>query len=111
MLPRSANQVKTLGDYKMAKSLLLPSEEEMAGIGDVKGLKTRVREQLRKNGVGRRLGVTKMGEDKGSVVLVPAEARKGDEIWLFRGTSFPYVLRKVEDGYVVVGEACEYSFR
>jgi hypothetical protein len=52
-----------------------------------------------------------MGEDKGSVVLVPAEAKKGDEIWLFRGTSFPYVLRKVEDGYVVVGEACEYSFR
>jgi len=111
MLPRSANQVKTLGDYKMAKSLLLPSKEEMADIGDVKGLKTRVREQLRKNGVGRRLGVTKMGEDKGSVVLVPAEAKKGDEIWLFRGTSFPYVLRKVEDGYVVVGEACEYSFR
>lgn len=107
-LPSSATQVKILGDYKMAKSLLLPSEDEMVGIGDVKGLKTRVREHLRKNGVGRRLGITKMGENKGSVVLVPAEAREGDEIWLFRGTSFPYVLRKAEGGYVVVGEACEY---
>jgi hypothetical protein len=109
-LPRSASQVKILGDYKMAKSLLLPSEDEMVGIGDVKGLKTRVREHLRKNGVGRRLGITKMGESKGSVVLAPAEAKEGDEIWLFRGTSFPYVLRRVENGYVVVGEACEYLF-
>jgi hypothetical protein len=65
---------------------------------------------LRKNGVGSILGIPKIGENKGSVVLVPAETRNGDEIWLFRGTSFHYVLRKVEDGYIVVGEACEYLY-
>jgi hypothetical protein len=59
--------------------------------------------------VGRRLGVTRMGKDKGSVVLVPADSVVGDEIWLFRGTNFPYVLRRRSEGeYVVVGETCEY---
>ncbi len=50
-----------------------------------------------------------MGETKGSIVLVPAEVkRKRNDIWLFRGTSFRYALSKAEDGYVFVGEACEY---
>jgi hypothetical protein len=62
---------------------------------------------LRKTGVGRRLCVN---EAMGFVVLVPAESEVGDEIWFFRGTGYPYVLRKEEqEGYVVVGEACEYQ--
>jgi hypothetical protein len=107
-LPKAAAQLKVPGDYRMAKSLLLPSEEEVSVV-DVKGVKNRVLEHLRKNGVGRRLGVTRMGKDKGSVVLVPANSVVGDEIWLFRGTNFPYVLRRRSEGeYVVVGETCEY---
>lgn len=108
-LPKTAAQLKIPGDYKMAKALLLPDEEEMEREGvDIKGLTQRVREHLRKSGVGRKLCITKFGPDRGSVILVPAESENGDEIWLFRGTNFPYVLRRVEHGYVVVGECCAY---
>lgn len=33
--PRSVTQVSILGNYKMAKTLMLPSEKEIDGIGDV----------------------------------------------------------------------------
>lgn len=49
----------------MAKALLLPGEEEIGQGGkevDGKGVKQWVREHLRKNGVGRRLCVTKQGK-------------------------------------------------
>jgi hypothetical protein len=108
-LPQTASQVKVPGDYRMAKALLFPGEEE-GRVVDVRDMKQRVREHLRKNGGGRRLCVTKQSENKGSVVLVPAESRIGDSIWIFRGTSFPYVLRRVSQGFLVVGEACEYPF-
>jgi hypothetical protein len=104
-LPKTATPLDIRGDYRMAESLLLPKDDSAI---KVKDMKKRVHEYLRKSGVGRRLCITKMGENKGSVVLVPADSKVGDEIWLFRGTSFPYVLRKVKDGkYVVVGEACK----
>jgi hypothetical protein len=57
---------------------LLPGEEAV-GV-DVKGVKHRVREHLRKNGVGRRLYVVKMGENKGSVALMLPESIVEDEI-------------------------------
>ena len=109
-LPKMDAQLKVPGDYLMAKSLLLPGDEEVVGL-DVQGLKQRVHVQLRKYGVGRRLCVTKKGNKKVCVVLVPAGSLVGDEIWVFRGTNYPFVLRKRKDGeYVVVGEACEHSF-
>jgi hypothetical protein len=81
----------------MAKSLLLPEDEDKTAV-KVKGIRKRVHEYLRKSGVGRKICIT-----EGSVVLVPAESKVGDEIWLFRGTTFPYVLRKIKEGeYVVV---------
>ena len=83
-LPNTDAQLKVPGDYLMAKSLLLPGDEEVVGL-DVQGLKQRVHVQLRKYGVGRRLCVTKKGNKKGCVVLVPAGSLVGDEIWVFRG--------------------------
>lgn len=105
-LMKTAARLEVPGDYLMAKSLLLPGDEEVVSL-DVKGLKQRVHVQLMKYGVGRRLCITKMG----SVLLVPADSLVGDEIWVFRGTNYPFVLREEKKGkYVVVGEACEYSF-
>jgi hypothetical protein len=107
-LPQSALQLDVAGDYQMAKSLLLPGEEEGGGVA-VKSVKHRLHELLRKVGVGRRLCTTALSENVGGMVLVPAESVEEDLIWNFRGTTYPYVLREVEeDKYVVVGEACEY---
>jgi hypothetical protein len=105
-LPPTARPLNTQGNYRMAKSLLLPKDEDESAV-KLSDMPTRVREHLRKFGVGRRLCITKMGHERGSVVLVPADAKVDDEIWFFRGTGFPYVLRKMRDEkYVVVGEAC-----
>jgi hypothetical protein len=104
-LPQAAQQLNIPGDYRMAKSLLLPGEEESEG-AVMKSVKYRLLELLRKTGTGRRLCVN---EEWGLVVLVPAESVVGDEIWAFRGTDYQYVLREVEQGkYVVIGEACKY---
>jgi Heterokaryon incompatibility protein (HET) len=109
LLPRTAASVNTRGNYRLAKSMLLPKDEEESAV-TIDGARNRIREHLRKSGIGRRLCITRLGEGKGSVALVPKDAEVDDEIWLFRGTSFPYVLRRTDEGkYVVIGETCEFA--
>ena len=45
---------------------------------------------------------------KGLLGLGPEEARPGDVVTVILGCSVPMLLRKVEDRYEVLGEACEY---
>jgi hypothetical protein len=66
----------------------------------------RIQAGLRVNGPGRRLVITK----RGALALAPGEVQIGDDIALFMGASFSYVLRKasgegVGQSYVLVGEA------
>jgi hypothetical protein len=104
-LPKAAPQLNIPGDYEMAKSLLLPGKDEGGG-AVVKNVNHRLYELLRKTGVGRMLCVN---QEIRFVVLVPAESAVGDEIWFFRGTNYPYVLRRMEqEGYMVVAGACDY---
>lgn len=97
--------------YELVKSLLLKREEsEVDSSPGFIHLKNRTLQALRKFGVGRRLCATEMGPNTGRVVMVPMDAEPGDEIWLFRGTKSPYVLRKTDgDHRIVVGEARKYS--
>ncbi|TVY48830.1 Heterokaryon incompatibility protein 6,OR allele [Lachnellula occidentalis] len=87
---------------KMVQKLLAPDMEPGASrVGNAQ-----IQSQLRRVGVGRKLGFL----EDGSQALLPANTMIGDEICYFRRTSFPYVLRKVRkntDTYVLVGEACE----
>lgn len=109
--PRALTEapLSTQANYLMLQGLLLPKDHSESTFS-ANEMRRHIHEHLRKFGVGRRLCITEMGSEKGSVVLVPADAKTGDEIWIFRGTSSQYVLRKVKDEeYVVVGEACEYS--
>jgi hypothetical protein len=102
--PRLVNDapLKIRGDFRMVQRLLLAEDINSSSFGD---LGQRIQAQLRKFGVGRCLSITRLG----TVVLVPADSRAGDEIWMFRGTRATYVLRRVGDRrYVVVGDACEY---
>ncbi|KAK5231506.1 hypothetical protein LTR72_000688 [Exophiala xenobiotica] len=68
------------------------------------------RNALKKYGPGRRLGlcaIARGGDVLKNVVLLPADARKGDVIAFFKGSTFPCVLRKHSDeDYILVGEAC-----
>lgn len=63
----------------------------------------RIHAGLQSYGAGHRLCITK----RGLLALIPAEAQIGDPIALFRGATFPYILRKAkeESNYVLVGEA------
>lgn len=99
--------------YELVKSLLIETKHssEQSSLSFFE-LKDRTLQSIRKFGVGRRLCSTKAGKDKGRVVLVPMDAKPGDEVWMFRGTNSAYVLRKIEGkNYVVVGEACKYLNR
>ena len=99
--------------YELVKSLLMEKQDvpEQSSPEFVK-LKNRTLQALRKFAVGRRLCVTDIGDDKGSVVLVPMDTKPGDQIWMFRGTRSPFVLRKIEkETYVAVGEACKYPIK
>ena len=69
-MPSTAKQLKIPGDYRMAKSFLLPSEEEGGGVA-LKGIKNRLLELFRKFRTGRRLYVD---EEWGIVILVPSVA-------------------------------------
>lgn len=61
---------------------------------------------LHTGGVGRKPCLS----EKGTIALVPADARKGDAICRFVGATHAYVLRWIdtEESYVLVGEACEW---
>ena len=86
---------------KMANSLLLPKDEDDEAVKV--SAYHKIHSYLRKYGVGRKLSITANSK----IGLVPAEAEVGDVVVGFRGTVFPYVLRKVGDECVVVGEARE----
>lgn len=85
---------------RLAKSLLFPDQVEKVNP------RIRIYNHLRKHGIGRRLGLS----EKGIIGLVPADARPGDSICLLKGGSFPYLLRKQDRHYVVVGETCKLTF-
>lgn len=42
-------------------------------------------------------------------LLVPVETRIGDEILIIMGEEYPYILRRAEQGYMVVGE-CQIGY-
>ncbi|KAG9186354.1 hypothetical protein G6011_02910 [Alternaria panax] len=50
---------------------------------------------------GRQFGVTGLG----MIGLLPSSAKVGDNVGLFAGCRVPYVLRRAEGGYKIVGDA------
>jgi hypothetical protein len=88
---------------RLSRSYLLPSSHASASPHQ----NHRVHEGLKAYGVGRRLCITK----RGYLALIPAETQVGDGVALFKGATFPYVLRKSVDerfrgaANVLVGEA------
>ncbi|OAG44225.1 hypothetical protein AYO21_01682 [Fonsecaea monophora] len=105
-------QMQYLGlNLKLAQSYLLPASSEKS----LHPLRP-IRAALKKYGVGRRLGICAKHK---TLVLLPGDAEPGDAIAVFRGATFPYVLRKTpgaprrhgdmseqpQDEYVLVGEA------
>ncbi len=54
------------------------------------------------------LGRSLFFTSKGLLGLGPAEARPGDVVAVLLGCSVPMLLRKIEDHYEVLGEACKY---
>jgi len=50
---------------------------------------------------GRKFGITQSG----LIGLVPISARVGDRVGFFAGCRIPYVLRKLEEGYGIVGDS------
>jgi hypothetical protein len=109
---------------RAVKNLLLPPEVDTST--PPFDNRRKIIENLSKFGVGRRLceircqrnmpnlfsfgasTVTHRTEEEIRVGLVPSDTKLGDEIWDFRGSALPRVLRKIDnDKYVVVGEACQ----
>ncbi|KAK5553869.1 hypothetical protein LTR46_007974 [Exophiala xenobiotica] len=85
-------------NLRLVRSYLVPDDFQK-GLHPVQ----KIRNALKKYGPGRRLGVY----DFAKVVLLPADARKGDVIAFFKGSTFPCVLRKhSNEDYILVGEAC-----
>ncbi|EON69072.1 hypothetical protein W97_08385 [Coniosporium apollinis CBS 100218] len=84
---------------KLTRSYLLPSSHSSASPHP----NHRVHAGFQSYGVGRRLCITK----RGLLALIPAEAQIGDPIAVFKGASFPYVLRKSkeESNHILIGEA------
>jgi len=94
--------IRTPGNLRMVESLLLPKDEDEEAV-EVNPYQ-RIHQNLRKYGVGRKLAFM----TNGSIGLVPGDAKDGDEVYSFKNTAYPYVLRKVGKGeHVVVGESCE----
>ncbi|KAJ4984360.1 hypothetical protein SVAN01_10133 [Stagonosporopsis vannaccii] len=54
---------------------------------------------------GRQFGVT----SKGRIGMLPIAARVGDSVGLFAGCRVPYVLRKFEERYRIVGDAVRFQ--
>lgn len=89
-------------NMRMVESLLWPKDDEEIAL-NVNPYR-KIHENLRRFGVGRKLCFL----ESGSIGLVPAGARIGDECCIFRQTTFPYILRQLDENrYVVVGEACK----
>ncbi|KIW95621.1 uncharacterized protein Z519_04206 [Cladophialophora bantiana CBS 173.52] len=90
-------------NLKLAQSYLLPASSESS----LHPLRP-IRAALKKYDVGRRLGIC-AGQQ--TPVLLPGDAMPGDAMAVFRGATFPYVLRKLSgaegtaEQYVLVGEA------
>ncbi|OAP60486.1 hypothetical protein AYL99_05488 [Fonsecaea erecta] len=91
-------------NLKLAQSYLLPASSEPS----LHPLRP-IRAALKKFGVGRRLGIC---AGQKTPALLPGDAVPGDVVAVFRGATFPYVLRKLAgteessaDQYVLVGEA------
>jgi hypothetical protein len=92
-------------NLKLAQSYLLPESSD-ASLHPLR----RVRAALKKFGVGRRLGLC---AEKGMLMLLPGDTRPGDVVAVFRGATFPYILREAvnqDEGHgqgpmVIVGEA------
>ncbi|KAK5050508.1 hypothetical protein LTR84_003789 [Exophiala bonariae] len=108
LLPEREDGVKMeyMGlNLKLARRYLLPGSSDL----ELHPLR-RIRAALKKYGAGRQLGLC---ADQKTLVLLPGDARPGDLVAVFRGASFPYVLRKVpkdigsadQDETVLVGEA------
>ncbi|KIW09414.1 uncharacterized protein PV09_00304 [Verruconis gallopava] len=87
-------------NLKTARAYLLPSTPEPFPLRLHPN--RRAHAGLKRNGPGRRLCITK----RGFLAMIPDEAKVEDRITIFRGATFPYVLRK--DGgkkrYTLVGE-------
>ncbi|EPE33296.1 Heterokaryon incompatibility protein, putative [Glarea lozoyensis ATCC 20868] len=87
---------------RLTRSYLLPPSHAMA----TPHPNHRVHAGLKMYGVGRRFCLTQ----RGYLALIPAEVRVGDGIALFKGATFPYVLRREGQANVLVGEAFVYGF-
>lgn len=102
LLPEQTLISGTIGNFKMAKSFLLPEDEDDNPIKP--DAYQRIHKNLRVYGVGRRLAIT----TKGHACLVPMDARIGDEICSLSGAGLHYVLRRItEEEHVLVGETCK----
>jgi hypothetical protein len=101
---------------RLVRSYLVPDDFQK-GFHPVQ----KIRNALKKYGPGRRLGLCagpprdakrrlrdpRAGDVENNVVFLPADARKGDVIAFFKGSTFPCVLRKhSNEDYILVGEAC-----
>jgi Heterokaryon incompatibility protein (HET) len=86
-------------NLRFIKSLLVPDS-----LHDVKPHPFyKVHWALRDYGLGRRLGLS----SEGAVCFLPHGVQEGDLIVEFDGASFPYILRKQDNGYLVIGETCK----
>jgi hypothetical protein len=88
-------------NLKLAQSYLMPESADTT----LHPLR-RIRAALKKFGSGRRLGLCAKTQ---VLILLPGDAQVGDEVTVFRGASFPYILRKAHGpgGHdrVLVGES------
>ena len=101
-LTDNAPVLNGLPDPELARCLLLPDDLKV----EYSVFKS-ICIYLGKYGVGRRVCLT----EKGFIGLVPADTRIGDSICFFHGSNFPSIIRKHDsEKYVLVGEACEFSF-
>ena len=57
------------------------------------------------SGMGMSLGYTKLYTTcEGRLGVGPPAMRKGDEVWVIRGARVPFILRRCEAGFTLVGE-------
>ena len=101
LVPGRSISIAGFDNMELAKCLLWTDEME-AAMNPYRA----IHNNLRRYGVGRRLALSA----RGILALIPADAKLGHCISLLHGSSFPYVLQKQGEHYVVVGEACKLSY-